>query len=240
MREIVFVVIATVILGILLWLSYISEHKRFPTMFAVALLSLLAFYLFQYGNLSSFSLKALSAEASFIREKKQEVAQDAEAIEEIRGRIEKMLAESQTGQQEIEKAKTEILSIKKQLLETIALASPPVLQLTRKETQPLDTGYKITLQFTPSKNEPLGFITFTATVDHDSDTRILDFWPSLTGGAFSSGKDSKRIQEDGKKASLSYSLISVGRPTFDLTVSGKGQIKIEGNYLKEAFSLNAE
>jgi methyl-accepting chemotaxis protein len=134
-REIIFVIIATVILGVLLWLSYISKQKRFPTMFAVALLSLLAYYLFQYGNLSSFSLKALSAEASFIREKKQEAAQDAEAINAIRGQIGKLLVDSQESQQSIERAKTEILSIKKQIEEEAKRQRQSIEGLTEQMTQ---------------------------------------------------------------------------------------------------------
>jgi hypothetical protein len=112
---------------------------------------------------------------------------------------------------------------------------PPALKLTSHDTEKLDTGYKITLQFTPSKNEPLGVIIFHASVDDDSDVRILDFWPSK--GVFRHGKDSKKIEEDGKQALLRYSLLGVGRPSIDLTISGKARIKIQGNYLDEALLI---
>jgi len=120
----------------------------------------------------------------------------------------------------------------------IEKVKPPTLSLSGRKIRKLESGYKITLQFTPSKNEPLGIIIFQASIYDDSDVQIVDFWPS--GGAFSSGKDSKKIASDGKKARLAYSLLSVGRPKFDLTVSGKARIRIEGNYLENAIIFSLE
>jgi hypothetical protein len=232
-QEIIFLIVSISILGVLIWLSYKSHLKRFPTMFAVTLLCVVAYYLFQYGNLSSFSLKALSAEANFVREKKQEVAKDAKAVEAIRAKVEELLLDSQ-------KSQAEILAINKQIEATAALAIPPTLTLTGKDTEVLTSGYKITLQFTPSKNEPLGSIVFVASIDDHSGAKILNFWPSIKGGAFSSGDDSKKISADGKSAQLSYSLISMGRPTFDLTLTKKARIRIEGNYFKNPIVVDTE
>ncbi len=120
----------------------------------------------------------------------------------------------------------------------IEKVKPPTLSLSSRETKKLESGYKITLQFTPSKNEPLGIIIFQASIDDDSDVQIVDFWPS--GGAFISGKDSKKITSDGKKARLAYSLMSAGRPKFDLTLSGRARIKIEGNYLENEIIVSLE
>jgi Ca2+/Na+ antiporter len=240
MREIVFFIFALCVLGALLLLSYKTKLKRYDTVFAVTLLALVAFYLFQYGNLSSFNLKALSAEASFVSQKKEQVTADAQAIGAVKSQIEDLLAKSRASQQEIEHTESEILALKKQLVETTAMASPPTLQLTGREVKTVESGYVITAQFTPSKNEPLGEINFIATIDDNSGARILDFRPTLGGGAFLSGKNSKKISDDGKQARLVYSLVSAGKPTFDLSVSGKPRVKIEGNFLKEAVVLTVE
>ena len=176
MREIIFVVLATLALGLLIYLSYKSRQKRFPIMFVLALPCFCALYLFQFGALSSLDLQPLPSEANVIREKKEEAIQDAKEIEE---------------------AKAEILAIKTRLKKMIAPASPPTLKLTDRDAQTLDSGYCVTVQFTPSKNQPLESIELTATVDDDSDARILNFWPSLKGGGFGSNKDSKRISRDG-------------------------------------------
>jgi hypothetical protein len=102
MRELVFAIFAAAILGTLLWCSWKSKQKRFPTMFVVSLLILSAFYLFQYGNLSSFDVKALSAQARFVREKSDEVVQDAHAISEMRQTLDRLLADSRRSQASIE------------------------------------------------------------------------------------------------------------------------------------------
>jgi len=212
MREIIFVVLAILALGILIYLSYKSKQKRFPIMFVVALPCFCALYLFQFGALSSLDLQPLPSEANFIREKKKEATQTVKEIHE---------------------AKAEILAIKKRLKGTIAPASRPTLKLTSQDTQTVHSNYCVTLQFTPSNNTPLESLEFTATVLDDSDARILNFWPSLKGGAFGSNKDSKRISRDGKRAHLSYAPLSLGKPIVDLTLSEKARIRIEGNCLKD-------
>jgi hypothetical protein len=219
MPEIVFVLVVIAILGVLIWLSYKSKQKRFPFMFAVAALCFCAFYLFQYGNFFSVNLKPFSSEANFIREKKKQVIQDVK---------------------EIKKAKAEILAIKKRLQQTTTPVSPPTLKLTGRDTQTVDSGYCLTLQFTPSNNTPLESLEFTATVDDDSDVRILNFWPSVKGGSFAASKDSKQITRDGRRARLSYSPLSVGKPAVDITLSEKARIRIEGNCLKDAVIVSPE
>ena len=175
----------------------------------------------------------------------QQATEDAEEINELKKRIQSqsatidLIAESSAKAQKlIENAKAEILEIKKQTAETAALASPPTLALTGKDIDDSNSKYKITLQFTSSKNKPLGAIMFFVTIIDDNSTKILNIWPSLKGGAFSTGKDSKKIDADGKKARLGYSLISVGRPTFDLTLSQKATIEIEGNYIENPITLS--
>ena len=239
-REAIFLGFSTILLGVLLYMSYKSNQKRFPAMFCTALLSLLAFYLFQYGNLGSFRLKALSAEANFIRQTKQEVQQDASEVSSMKLKLEGLLAASEASHKEIEEAKVRILTLEKGLAETSRLAGPPVLTLARSTFTTIDAGYLAELRFMPSKNEPLGIVVFVVSVIDQSESRIIDFWPSTKAGGFSSGDDSKRIAEDGRQARLAYALLSPGGPIVDLKVSSNCKVRISGNYISDPIELSIE
>ena len=203
MHEIIFLIFTVLISGTLILMSFKSNGYRLPTMFVVALLCLSAFYLFQFGPLGSFSLKALSAEARFVREKKQEVAQDAEIVDAMKKQIEQLLSDSRKSQDKIETTKNEIVFLQSELAKTTQLAMPPTLDLTNKTTNNISNGgFKVTLQFTPSNNVPLGIIVFEVTIIDDGDVRILNLWPSIEGGPFSTGPDSKKIREDRKQGHL--------------------------------------
>ena len=150
----------------------------------------------------------------------------------------------------IEKAQaleTQLTEQQKQLEETQSavgqvakLAESPTLTLSGRDILQTESGYTATLQFTPSKNEPLGTLRFLVSVIGSSSVAITDFWPSLKGGAFSTGGDSKKISSDGRKAELTYSLISAGMPTVDLKVTEACELKIESNYFTDPITLKIE
>lgn len=73
MDKVIFAILYVAFLVGLLLMSYKKRSKTFPVLFLGVLFVGAAFYLFQYGALSRFTLKALSAEASFVKEKVQEV-----------------------------------------------------------------------------------------------------------------------------------------------------------------------
>jgi hypothetical protein len=123
---------------------------------------------------------------------------------------------------------------------TKKLAEPPSLILSGKEINKDKNSTSIILQFKPSKNETLGLIEFHAEIEKNSSSKILDFWPDTKGGAFSSGKDSKKISSNGKTARLIYSLIGAGNPAFELKVSKSTVVKISGNYLLKPITLKIE
>jgi len=108
MRELVFVILAVALIGTLIWLSRKSTQKRFPTMYIVSLFCLMAFYLFQYGNLASFDMNALSAQARFVREKRDEVVQDATAVSDIRHTLDRLLKDFRQSQTAVEEAQGRI------------------------------------------------------------------------------------------------------------------------------------
>lgn len=123
---------------------------------------------------------------------------------------------------------------------TKRLAEPPSLIPSGKEINKDDKGITLLLQFKPSKNESLGMIEFLAEIEPNNSSKILDFWPSLKGGAFSSGPDSKKISADGKTARLIYSIIGFGNPTFEFKVSKPTNVRISGNYLAQPITLRVE
>ena len=123
---------------------------------------------------------------------------------------------------------------------TKRLAEPPKLIPSAKEITKNDGGLTLLLQFKSNKNEPLGMITFYADIENNNSSKILEFHPSVKGGAFSSGPDSEKIEPNGKSGRLIYSLIGVGNPTFEIKVSKATNIKITSNYLTEPFIIKIE
>ena len=62
MREIIFAIFSFLILGVLIYLAYKTKEKYMAISYIATLIIFAAFYLFQYGNLQTFSIKALSIE----------------------------------------------------------------------------------------------------------------------------------------------------------------------------------
>ena len=123
---------------------------------------------------------------------------------------------------------------------TKKLASPPTLVPRAKEINREEDGITLLLQFQSTKNQSLEKIIFYAEVEDGSTSKIIDFWPSLKGGAFSSGSNTKKIETNGKRGRLVYSLIGAGNPTFELKVSKATTVKITGNYMTEPFIVRIE
>ena len=133
---------------------------------------------------------------------------------------------------------TALKKVQEDLNKVEELAKPPKLTYLSHVITHTDEGVTVELVFKPSKNEHLGNIVFLVSVLATADTVIKDLWPSLEGGAFQTGKDSKLIENNGKKARLIYSLISVGNPTIELKLSSLTTIRIEGTHGLEPFEIN--
>lgn len=124
--------------------------------------------------------------------------------------------------------------------ETKRLAEPPILVPSGKEITKDSSGITLLLQFRPNKNQSLGQIIFYGEIENNNSSKILEFWPSEKGGAFSFGPDSKKIETNGKTCRLIYSLIGAGNPTIEIKVSKATNIRITGNYLSEPFNVRIE
>ncbi len=170
---------------------------------------------------------------------------DAGEIEEIRKRVEAQAATMDLVAKESAEAKTLLNDLSEQnkiaesQIQSLAeLAAPPSLGAPKVDITKIDSGYDTVLTFTPSKNRPLGALVFVASIQGQSDTKILDFWPARP--PFLSGPDSKRISEDSKQAVLQYTLMGVGHPSIRLKTSGPASVEIQGNHDLQTFSINIE
>ena len=136
--------------------------------------------------------------------------------------------------QDLDTQKTlKIEALQKEIDKTSEQARPPELSLVSHDTAINGDERVVTLRFSPSKNQPLGILRFVAELSVGSTARITDFWPTLDGGAFQSGGDSKKITEDGKAARLIYQLMGAGNPTMQLKLSAPSTVQISGEYILE-------
>jgi cell division protein FtsL len=142
--------------------------------------------------------------------------------------------------QDADKQKKEkITQLEKELIQTKSLAEPCKLAFLSKNIEKVDQGYRVTMRFKPTKNERLGLLAFSAALPVNADNQILDFWPSKNS-SFTSGKNSKKIENNGKSALLRYSLLGFGYPSIDLVVSGPTKVQIQGNNGLETFEIDVQ
>lgn len=184
-----------------------------------------------FGQFGTIKTAALQAET------------DAKEISEIRKRVEMQAATMDLVARESAEAKELLNNLKEQnkiaeeKIEAInELAKPPSLSSEKIDITTEDGGYQAVMTFTSSKNQPLGTLIFEATIQGESDSKIIDFWPA--NPMFASGKDSKVIKADGKQASLYYQLIGAGSPSIRLKTSGTATVEIQGNHDLQTFHID--
>lgn len=68
---------------ITLVVAIFKDSGVFGTLFCVVLLSSMAFYLFQFGNLKEFTLKFFSGEAKFVADSVIKIKEKIQEIEEV-------------------------------------------------------------------------------------------------------------------------------------------------------------
>lgn len=114
-EQIIFLIFAIVILGILLWQVCKRGNLSYKLLFFFVLIILSAFYLFQFGELGSFIFSSKWADVKFIKEKREEARQDAEEISQIKNQIQKIFEDSRHSQEIIIETQKRILSLEKDL-----------------------------------------------------------------------------------------------------------------------------
>ena len=94
------------------------------------------------------------------------------------------------------------------------------------------------VQLMPSKLTPLGQLSFSVKIDGPNNTEILGIEPVSGGGPVMVGPESGKVWEGGRIATLTYSLVAVGRPTFQVLLSGKCTVTIRGSHMPEELILD--
>jgi len=94
--------------AVLLFLIYRTQSALLGTLFFAVLVVAAGFYLLQFGTLSSFTVEALTAKASFIKEKVEQAQEDSEAIRRLRGQTEKMADDISTILDDLRRTEREI------------------------------------------------------------------------------------------------------------------------------------
>ena len=115
MEKVIFLIIALIILSAELILTHFKPNVVFGTIFVATILGFLAFYLFQYGTLSEFSLEAFSAKAKFLKEKVQEAKADVKAMNELKEESEKVIKEIESVKDKALKSELSIEEIKESI-----------------------------------------------------------------------------------------------------------------------------
>lgn len=238
-EKLICVAIALSFLGAILRLLSRSQERMYAFLFGIVLIIFCTFYLFQFGSLGSVSVKAMSTEASFFREKKTEVVQDAKEIAVIKDRIrddEAKIARDLTSlHNSINTAKEELAKVRSDVKKVRELADLPSLVFFSSKTEKHEGRYIAIVDLTPSKNEPLGILTLHAKIIGNVDAKIVDFWPRDV--AFSSAPDSKRIASDGKSAQLSFALLTPSAARVQLVVSAPTRAHFYGSHHLKPFDI---
>ena len=105
------IIYISLLVGILIFV-YTTRANIFGVLFLGVLLAGLGFYLFQYGALSRFTLKAFSTEASFVKEKVKEVKQDAETIDNLRESVEKQANDIERLLESVKRSEKDITEVR--------------------------------------------------------------------------------------------------------------------------------
>jgi hypothetical protein len=134
--------------------------------------------------------------------------------------------------QRIEQLESGNTALKNQLAETARLAEPTKLEFALTKPFATPRGVGALVYFKASKNEALGRLTFVVNLLDGSPEKILHIFPSLEGGAFTTGDKSEEIAPDGKSARVTYTPMDVVA-VIELTISAPSRVRIQGNKLKE-------
>ena len=111
LEQIVFAIFSFILIGLTFYQYRSMRNALSATVLMVITCAMLAFYMLQFGSLGSFTMKGLSAEASFIREKSVEaqvgvdkIAKIQSEVEKDRGTIASVVSEIRDGDEKIKKA----------------------------------------------------------------------------------------------------------------------------------------
>lgn len=125
--------------------------------------------------------------------------------------------------------------LKRELEQTKELAHPPTLSLSAAQVDAAARNLTVLLQFTPSKNLPLGALFFAITVVDPNSAKIVSIdRRNLTTG------DSKSVRPDGRSGTISFTPLGAQSPVLVLEVSEPCKIRLEGSHLPKSVHLRIQ
>jgi len=232
MREIIFAIFSFLILGVLIYLAYKTKEKYMAISYIATLVVFAAFYLFQYGNLQTFSIKALSIDANFISAKKNEVQKDAAEIDKIKNQMKDILEEAKTSKEKTKK-------LEAQANETAKILSPPIITLAKYDIEKKHSAIFVSIKFKSSKRQPLPELSFRARITK-GDAKILNFHADTEYSFihFTNDPDTfEKMASDGRSATTVFSPTNSEKADLLLIVSGPSELEITGKYLKSPAAI---
>lgn len=246
-ERIVFGSIATVLIGVLIAITYHTQTNLFGFILITVTLALLAFYLLQFGTLGSFKMKALWTEATFIKEKRLEAQAGVEEIQQIQGRIKEhaetitgIVSRLQTTEQEVGESKNRIFEMESQIRQALEMAQPLKLTFAAGKTEKTEKGLKSLVYFRASKNEALGRLTFVVALPVGSTVKLTELRPSLEGGPYNSDGQQNYARPDGLSGEVSYIPMGAEVAVIEIVTSAATPIQIQSNKMPEPIVVNIE
>jgi len=137
--QIIYLIFVAFFMCVLLWKVHVRGAPRDMVVFITTLSLLGGFYLIHFGELDIFNFKSALASIELIKNKKEEIRQDAEEISQVKNQIKKILKDSHDSQEIISKAQEKILSLEKGLVKiTKNSATKKDLDLLKSDFEELD------------------------------------------------------------------------------------------------------
>ncbi len=116
------------------------------------------------------------------------------------------------------------IKLQKEITETKQMAKSNTLFFIGKEIMKTSEGYILIIHLKSTKDEPLGQLEFTASLPENTKARILDIYEIGLGLMVK-----ERIFQNGKLATLVYSVTGSREVDIGIKLSGATQIRVEGN-----------
>ncbi len=235
---------AVVGLGILaaLGLGYYKKgYKFFAVLFVITLLVFAALDLFLSGSLGEFSIKGMTAEAKFVRQKREEVQRDAEQTkqlgQEIEGQaqsIRDLVTRLQKAESDTQSSKKNIETMEAEIRRTVEMARPQCLVESGSKVQKTPDGTAVVIQFRGDKHQAIGYAEFKVSVSEG--VKILDvgaLGPTVGDSKYEFSKD-RRIAQVGIRP--------LGGDTTGIRflLSEPSHVEIEGNLLPTPLEFDAQ
>ncbi|MEN6578857.1 MAG: hypothetical protein ABFD90_21115 [Phycisphaerales bacterium] len=146
---------------------------------------------------------------------------EKEALRKFADQIARLQIEDEAKTRKIESLQTEFI-------ETKALAQPARLVFTAQQIERSESGYRVLLQFKPTKNERLGRMEFDVSLPDGTNAIIKNIEPANNIAT----SVQVYISPNGKSARNSFTPLDAGSLTLRLTVSEPTAFLLRGNYLE--------